>query len=101
VLNEGILHAPYPGCWHTALGSAPACGGPRLQARTSVQIPQVAGPPSLEFRSNFLRVVARDNVDIAPTNVDAGDRASCTPSRGRRERVVREELEAIEQVGLG
>src|SRR5262249_59765883 len=55
------------------------------QARTSVQIPQIAGPPSLEFRSNFLHVVARDNVDIAPTNVDAGDRAwrSVIPSTTR------------------
>jgi hypothetical protein len=45
----------------------------RLQARTSVQIPQIAGPPSLEFGQIFLHIVTRANIDIAPTNVDADD----------------------------
>jgi len=56
----------------------------RLDEQGPVQTP-FNGPPSLEFRSIFLHVIARTNVDVltsaAPTNVNADDRASCTPSR--------------------
>lgn len=63
-----------------------------LANRNLCKLLRLMARPSFEFRSNFLHVIASTNVDISqinvcsPTNVNADDRASCTPSRGHKER---------------